>query len=72
MSRVFVTNPLLWLQVIPADHDLQEMLHLYEENRQKIVTACYCWQPRHPGSASKKTPVNDLLMIYIYSFFFNK
>uniref|UniRef100_H3CAK6 Thymidine kinase 2 n=1 Tax=Tetraodon nigroviridis TaxID=99883 RepID=H3CAK6_TETNG len=26
------------LQVIPADHDLQEMLHLYEENRQKILT----------------------------------
>ncbi|CAF89803.1 unnamed protein product, partial [Tetraodon nigroviridis] len=25
--------------VIPADHDLQEMLHLYEENRQKILTA---------------------------------
>ncbi|XP_037637436.1 thymidine kinase 2, mitochondrial-like isoform X1 [Sebastes umbrosus] len=27
--------------VIPADHDLQKMLHQYEENRDKILTAGY-------------------------------
>ncbi|XP_030011914.1 thymidine kinase 2, mitochondrial isoform X2 [Sphaeramia orbicularis] len=27
--------------VIPADHDLQKMLHHYEENREKILSASY-------------------------------
>uniref|UniRef100_A0A7N8YPB6 Thymidine kinase 2, mitochondrial n=1 Tax=Mastacembelus armatus TaxID=205130 RepID=A0A7N8YPB6_9TELE len=27
--------------VIPADHDLQKMLHKYEENREKILAASY-------------------------------
>lgn len=29
--------------VIPADHDLQKMLHQYEENRDKILAASYLW-----------------------------
>lgn len=33
------------VQVIPADHDLQKMLHQYEENREKILAASYLWYP---------------------------
>ncbi|KAM9847610.1 thymidine kinase 2, mitochondrial [Aulostomus maculatus] len=35
--------------VIPADHDLQKMLHKFKENRDKILPACFLRSP-------KKTP----------------